>query len=144
MGKFQLTRRSRRHKAKLFTIEEADRALPLVRRIVADIVAQFRQLERLQRRRRALMRRERDTEVSDLDKQAARGADRLGELIDEVNHIGCELKDWETGIVDFRTVMGGREVYLCWKLGEDHVSYWHELACGMAGRQPLASTPGQP
>ena len=141
MGKYQVTRRAllpRGRRRKTFSLEEANRALPLVRRIVEDIVAQYRQLERLQRRRRILIRRQRATEVTELDEQAARGADRLCELIDEVNRIGCELKDWESGIVDFRSRLHGRDVFLCWRLGEDKIGHWHEVAVGMTGRQATA------
>jgi hypothetical protein len=42
-----------------------------------------------------------------------------------------------TGLVDFRTMRDGRAVYLCWRLGEDAIRYWHELDAGFAGRRPL-------
>ena len=47
------------------------------------------------------------------------------------------LKDPRTGLVDFRSVRDGRVVYLCWRLGEDRIRYWHDLDAGFAGRQPL-------
>jgi hypothetical protein len=48
-----------------------------------------------------------------------------------------ELKDLSTGLIDFRAQREGREVYLCWKLGEPEVEYWHELDTGFAGRLPI-------
>ncbi len=51
--------------------------------------------------------------------------------------IGCEIKDIEQGLVDFPSERQGRTVYLCWKLGEDRIEYWHELSAGFGGRQPL-------
>jgi hypothetical protein len=51
--------------------------------------------------------------------------------------MGIEVKDIDMGLVDFRSNMDGREVYLCWKLGEEHISFWHELHTGYASRQPL-------
>jgi len=51
--------------------------------------------------------------------------------------MGIELKDPELGLVDFRSIREGREVYLCWQLGEEHLSFWHEIDTGFAGRQPL-------
>jgi hypothetical protein len=51
--------------------------------------------------------------------------------------MGIELKDPEQGLIDFRSIREGREVYLCWKLGEERVSHWHEIDAGFAGRQAL-------
>ena len=66
--------------------------------------------------------------------QAVAALNSLGE---QINELGCELKDIDQGLVDFRTDMDGHEVYLCWKLGEERVEWWHELDTGFAGRQPL-------
>jgi hypothetical protein len=57
----------------------------------------------------------------------------IGELMDS----GCELKDPDTGLIDFLALRDGREVYLCWRLGEDRIRFWHDLDSGFAGRQPL-------
>jgi hypothetical protein len=51
--------------------------------------------------------------------------------------MGVEIKDLGTGLVDFRTERDGMVVYLCWRLGEDPIRYWHELDTGFAGRKPL-------
>jgi hypothetical protein len=51
--------------------------------------------------------------------------------------IGVHLKDIEHGILDFPTRMFGRDVYLCWRLGEERVSHWHDIDAGFAGRRPL-------
>ena len=66
-----------------------------------------------------------------------RAVGELNALADQVHDIGCELKGIEEGLIDFRTEMDGREVYLCWKLGEESIEWWHELQTGFAGRQPL-------
>jgi hypothetical protein len=47
------------------------------------------------------------------------------------------VKDPATGLIDFRSLRGGREVYLCWRLGEGEIAWWHELDAGFQGRQPL-------
>jgi len=70
---------------------------------------------------------------ADLQKTAT----QINELAERINGMGCELKDMNMGLIDFRTTMDGREVYLCWKLGEEHVAYWHDLDTGFASRQPL-------
>jgi hypothetical protein len=64
-------------------------------------------------------------------------AGRIKELIDQINQTGAELKDLDLGLVDFAHIRKGQTVYLCWMLGEEKVSYWHELDAGAAGRKPL-------
>ena len=60
----------------------------------------------------------------------------------ELDQLHVELKDYYTGLVDFLCWMDGREVYLCWRLGESEVGFWHELDAGFAGRQPLPAAQG--
>ncbi len=69
----------------------------------------------------------------DLSQIRAEMAERLRYL----QGIGVQLKDVEQGILDFPTRMHGRDVYLCWRLGEDEVAYWHDIESGYAGRKPL-------
>ncbi len=61
----------------------------------------------------------------------------LRTAIEELQGFGCELKDPDTGLIDFLSLRDGREVYLCWHLGEDRIRFWHYLDTGFAGRQPL-------
>ncbi len=59
------------------------------------------------------------------------------EFGDELRRLGVELKDPVAGLVDFLTQIDGREAYLCWKLGEGEIAFWHELNAGFGGRQSL-------
>ena len=59
--------------------------------------------------------------------------------MEELSDVGCELKDFRTGLVDFVGRHQGRDVCLCWKLGEDRIAFWHETSAGYAGRQPVSS-----
>ena len=61
----------------------------------------------------------------------------LQTLTTEICSQGCHVKDLECGQIDFPTIWEGREVYLCWRLGEQEVAFWHEIDAGFAGRQPL-------
>jgi hypothetical protein len=61
----------------------------------------------------------------------------IRELLEELHAFGCELKDPDVGLIDFISLRNGREVYLCWHLGEDRIRFWHDLDTGFAGRQPL-------
>ncbi len=58
-------------------------------------------------------------------------------LLETIEQSGIVLRDIDRGLVDFPTVMDGREVYLCWELGEDDVGYWHDMDAGYGGREPL-------
>jgi hypothetical protein len=58
-------------------------------------------------------------------------------ILAKISALGCEVKDVDQGLVDFPADRHGRTVYLCWKLGEDRIRYWHEVSAGFAGRQPL-------
>lgn len=58
-------------------------------------------------------------------------------LLAAIEDSGIVLRDIERGLVDFPAIVDGREVYLCWELGEDDVAFWHELDSGYRGREPL-------
>ena len=58
-------------------------------------------------------------------------------LLGTIEEAGLVLRDIDRGLVDFPAVIDGREIYLCWELGEDEVAYWHELEAGYGGREPL-------
>jgi len=117
-----------------FTLVEANRSLPLVKRIVADIVQTQQVATQLHAQAETLSGREQQNAQSELQRQV----DRLQEYVDELTDIGVELKDYQTGLIDFIARHQGREVYLCWKLGEDQITHWHELQAGFAGRQPVS------
>ena len=61
----------------------------------------------------------------------------LRSAVEALDRFGCELKDPDTGLIDFLSLRDGEEIYLCWLLGEDRIRYWHYLHTGFAGRQPL-------
>ena len=63
----------------------------------------------------------------------------MHEFVEELRQLGVEPKSGVEGLIDFPSMYEGRLVYLCWKLGEESVGYWHELDAGFAGRRPLAN-----
>ena len=121
-------------KARKFTLEQANSALPLVKRIVSDIVRTHAQAVELKQS----LEQSTGTRQTALQDQLDDSIDRLGTLVDELTGVGVELKDYETGLVDFVGQHEGRDVYLCWKLGEDRITHWHELNAGFAGRKPVS------
>jgi hypothetical protein len=66
---------------------------------------------------------------------------QLKEAIDKIQATGCVVKDVDEGLVDFPSLLDGQEVYLCWKLGEERIAYWHGMEEGFAGRKPLDDSP---
>jgi hypothetical protein len=64
-------------------------------------------------------------------------AEQLARRVEEIQQTGCLVKDLERGLVDFPSWRGGEKIYLCWKLGEARIEYWHGLEEGFAGRKPL-------
>ncbi|MCP4250472.1 MAG: DUF2203 domain-containing protein [bacterium] len=120
-----------------FTVAEADRTLPLVGRIAADVVQQYDRLERVQAQRKALPRRGDPAEASRLEREATEVVDRLNGLLAELVDIGCQLKDLQAGLIDFPSRRNGNDILLCWKLGEPRLAYWHDPSAGFSGRRPI-------
>ena len=138
---------------KLFTVEQANAALPLVRAIATDLAELARDvIERRERVKAILAMRERmgdrrsanpyDEEVALVEEELDRDIRRLQEYVEELRALGVEPKGATEGLVDFPAIMDGRPVYLCWKVGEPEVLYWHELDAGFPGRQPLYADSG--
>jgi hypothetical protein len=119
-----------------FTLEQANRSLPLVKRIVADIVAQHGKAAAHRERLEHLTAAK---DIAATQKELDGSVSRLADLVDELSDVGVELKDYEKGLVDFVGRHDGRDVYLCWKLGEEKITHWHELETGFSGRKPVST-----
>ena len=129
---------------KYFTLDQANASLPLVRAIVSDIAELARSLRerrdrlgRLQTPPRIRIGEVYREELEQARADFERDQERLAEFVRELSELGIELKDFDTGLVDFPCRMDGREVYLCWRLGESEVSHWHELDAGFAERKKI-------
>jgi len=122
---------------KYFTLAEANRALVLIRRIVSDVVRDYKKLRELHTACRAF-HTQGDTKRAEIAReQYALINDHLAELNEELEKIGCDLKDYRIGLVYFPSMQEEKEIYLCWKLGEDSIHHWHLASVGYAGRQPV-------
>lgn len=123
--------RRRKH----FTLQHANRTLPLVRRIVADVVATHARASELHNKLDYSMPRDRREQ---LEAELEVVVQRLDNLVDELTEIGCEIKDYRLGLVDFATRHNGRDIYLCWRLGEDRITRWHEIDVDFSAAKPLS------
>jgi hypothetical protein len=114
----------------------------LVKRVVGDIVRTHGQALKCQQQLEKLAGG-RDKNVKDQQQQLQSGLEsamtKLEDYVDELTEIGCELKDYQAGLIDFTGRHKGHDVCLCWKLGEEEVGFWHEQEAGFAGRQPVAT-----
>ena len=126
---------------KIFTVEEANRTLPLVSRIVEDLVREHRMWEDKVREFELATvgaSPERPDAIAELlQAEAQRLAVEIEGYIAELNDLDVICKGMGTGLVDFRGQIDGRDVFYCWKLGETSVLYWHEVDAGFIGRQRL-------
>ena len=127
---------------KVFTVEQANKMLPLVRRIVRDIVDAHRAWARAVQAFEAAATWTRadspSSQLATLEAEVRRLAAEIEGYLGELRELGVEFKGFEQGLVDFPGERDGRIVYLCWKLDEDTVSFWHEVADGYTGRQPIS------
>jgi hypothetical protein len=130
---------------KRFTHAEAQRLIPQVGGLLRDAIAAKSEYDQAERTiqefaERVMMMggitvdRERAIEARNRRDSAASG---LRSAIEQVQETGCVLKDLDIGLVDFPTLLRGVEVYLCWKLGEPAIEFWHGVEEGYRGRKAI-------
>ena len=108
---------------RLFTRQEAERALPLVSRIVADILKTAGHIR----------------ELGESDARLGHYEAELQDCLAELEGIGCYYKDWSysVGLVDFPAVIDGEQAFLCWRSDETGLAWYHGIEEGYRGRRPL-------
>jgi hypothetical protein len=130
--------------ARVFTPEEANEALAEVRPLAERMVQARRSLAAAARRQRELVIRIAGNggdlspgDVRDAAAAVEREVATIAECVAALEAAGVQVKDMDEGLVDFPARHAGRDILLCWKVGEPSVSYWHGLDEGFAGRKPL-------
>ena len=128
-----------------FTIAEANAMIPTLEKFVRRLQAlldqaraRYREMEMI----KAVGYREDGTLIMAVDYRQAkeefeRAIAEANEIVEQINSSGCQLKSIELGLVDFPARIHGQEVWLCWKLGEPAVRFYHGLEDGYAGRRPI-------
>ncbi len=127
---------------RIFTVQEAERTLPLVERIVRDLQTEYPVWREAVSRFEMLTGGARADWGETPELVAARDevshyAERINGYLLELDRIGCVFKGFDAGLVDFYSLREDRLVFLCWRLGEQRISFWHEIDSGFAGRQPI-------
>jgi hypothetical protein len=132
---------------RFFTIIEAEALLPEVEKELRNVISFKREHEdaevELNRISQKIhlsggMMPPRNKIISLKNRKHA-AAEGLKQSIDQIHATGCQLKDVEMGLLDFPTLYHGKEVYLCWHLGESGISFWHHVEDGYRGRRPIDS-----
>ena len=127
-----------------FTPEEANAELEHVRPLVEQLVATRQEHAAALERQELLEQKIKGNgggippaELAQATAEVDAVARRLARLVDEITSHGAEVKDLDTGLVDFPALHRGETVLLCWELGEDEIAWWHRVEDGYAGRRPL-------
>jgi len=126
----------------LYEVDAANRVLPLLRSIIRDVVEEFHSLRSAGRQQRAL---EAEPLADPISKNRLKGlrshigeaSNRIEGYLRELEDLGIELRDLETGLVDFPAIVNGEPAFLCWKPGEEEIRWWHSATQGFADRRPL-------
>lgn len=130
-----------------FTIEHAEKLVPKLRGLLRKAIHLNRQLQALHAE--SLVNQEEiqvETEDQNIRYQfeVVKNHEQLHELtedfydsVEQIENLGCVIKDLEQGLIDFPSQFEGREIYLCWKLGEDRIRHWHEIDAGFDSRQEI-------
>ncbi len=130
-----------RRQPKIYSIDEARELLPRLRPILIEIRNLRREIaahtETLQNMTPESKSNGHAPEVARLEGRIANCVDDVRERLEAISALDIEVKDLETGLVDFLSMRDGRIIYLCWAVDEPTISYWHELNGGFRGRRPL-------
>ena len=125
---------------RIFTLAEAQSLLPRLRSLLTEISKEWNYVRELN----PDVQKARDKAPFDGHSRSGveyvESVSQLMFWIHQIKDMGVLLKDADRGLCDFPYIRGGREVYLCWQLGEDQIEYWHDIETGFAGREPLDET----
>jgi hypothetical protein len=131
--------------SKRFTHAEAQSLIPQVGRMLRDAIAAKSEYEEAERAIHEFSERvmmmggitvDRERALAARSRRDAAAAS-LRSAIEQVQETGCVIKDLDIGLVDFPTLFRGVEVYLCWKLGESAIEFWHGVEEGFRGRKSI-------
>jgi hypothetical protein len=118
-----------------FTLEEANAAVEAIRPVMREMLEIRQKIIDLQPEVWPVIEKAIGNGGNQAASQATREFERINLLAHEIQAVGGVIKDLDTGLVDFPALRNGREVYLCWKYGEQKIEFWHEIDSGFSDRQ---------
>jgi hypothetical protein len=120
-----------------YTPDEANAALPRVRAIVANMLAARERIVAAQPEIWPVLEKAAGNGGSDKAAAVLADFETVQRSVKALQKMDIEIKDINTGLIDFLGKRNGRDVYLCWQYDEPRVAFWHDIEAGFAGRQPL-------
>lgn len=120
-----------------FTLPEANETLQTIRPLMEEILSIRRKIIEHQPEIWSVVEHSAGNGGNQTLSKMLKDFDRFDLVVHQILEMGAEIKDINTGLLDFRALKDGREVYLCWHYGEDDIQFWHELDAGFAGRQSI-------
>jgi len=120
-----------------FTLEEANQALVTLKPLVQKIMEIRQAILDRQPEMWPVVQKAAGNGGSQVASQAVMEFAQLEALARQIQDSGALLKDMNIGLLDFPSIREGREVYLCWRFGEESIEYWHDVDAGYAGRQKI-------
>jgi hypothetical protein len=124
-------------KLKYFTVEEAESLIPKITEVLVAALETKAQIERKVDSWRKVHKSVGEAEEAVLRGQVDFLASHLETQLGQITELGCVPKDLDMGLVDFPARIDSKEAFLCWKMGETKIKYWHGLTEGFPGRRPL-------
>lgn len=118
-----------------YTPKEANEALDKIRPMIEEMMKIGEKIRDHQPELWALVEKSAGNGGNPALSKLLKDFDRLDALLHQIQDMGIEVKDLTIGLIDFVSLHNGREVYLCWKYGEDSIQFWHEIEAGFSGRQ---------
>jgi hypothetical protein len=122
-----------------FTLEQARAALDVIRPLLTEIMEIRQSILSREPEVWPVVAKAAGNGGSKVASQVAQEFGRLDQAVRAILATGALLKDVNTGLVDFPALHEDREIYLCWRYGEETIRFWHEMDAGFSGRQPLSS-----
>jgi hypothetical protein len=130
---------------RFFTLSQAEKLLPEVESAIREAIARKSEYDQAEAEwqsfsRRVMLQGGMQVDRSRLSEQKNRreaAALDVRNSIAQVHEFGCLVKDLDIGLIDFPTLLNGQEVYLCWKLGESAIQFWHGVQEGFRGRKAI-------
>jgi hypothetical protein len=128
-----------------FTIMQAERLLPKVEERIREALFIKAEYQRAEEQLRATQKHIMlsggavidQAHVAALKSTRDGAAEKLQAVCDDIQELGCLVKDLDIGLLDFPTLYRNEEVYLCWRLGEEKIRFWHQVDTGFRGREPI-------
>ena len=120
-----------------FTLQEANEALKTIRPLMEEVQAIRQKILANQPEAWPAIEKSSGNGGNRALSNMVQDFEKLDALIHQIQDAGAQIKDINTGLLDFSALKDGREVYLCWQYGEEDIAFWHEVEAGYAGRQPI-------